>query len=88
MWEWGSKYDDDEDESAMDKIRDRLKLENSTQAKVVWEWLKYMAKEFVLQGQQNDKLGVANLFTQGFYEQFALLQDKLQPFLLQNMIKE
>jgi len=43
LWEWGTNYDNDEDESGMDKIRDRLKLDNSTQAKVVWEWLKYMA---------------------------------------------
>lgn len=47
-----------------------------------------MAKSFVLQKSTNEQLGVSNLFTQGFYEQFALLQDNLQPFLLQKMVKK
>ena len=41
-----------------------------------------MADSFVKQGGGNQELGVANLFTQGFYQEFSNLKDNLQPFLL------
>ena len=88
IWEWGTNFDQGHDTEGMDKIAQRLKLDNVTQSKVIWEWLKYLAKEFVLQQQQNDRLGMANLFSQGLYEEFARLSDHLQPFLLEKMVQK
>lgn len=88
IWEWGTNYDMDYDLEGMAKIQRRLKLQNETQAIVVWEWLKYLANTFVKQKDKTEKLGLANLFTQGLYSEFAKTQDRLQPFLIQKMLKK
>ena len=46
-----------------------------------------MAHEFVLQGDKVDKLGLANLYSQGLYTSFSYLQDNLQPFILTQALK-
>ena len=54
-----------------------------------WFWIRYIAFDFVLQRGGNANLGVANVFTSGFYEQFSYLQDNLQRFLLgRSLVKE
>jgi len=54
-----------------------LKLTNTFQADVVWNWLKYMAKTFVKQNKTTDMLGVANLFSQGLYDQISKTMNHL-----------
>ena len=50
--------------------------------------MKYLVYEFIRVGNDgNQRLGVANTFTAGFYTGFAYLQDNLQIFLLKEMIK-
>jgi len=53
---------------------------------VFWQWIRYVTNEFVLQNGGNANLGVSNIFTAGFYEQFSLLKDNLQRFLLGKML--
>ena len=43
IWEWGINFDEGTDQDGLEKITKRLKLENVTQTKVVWSWLKYLA---------------------------------------------
>lgn len=66
----------------------RFGLRSQAESLVFWRWIVYFTKEFVLQNQGNGHLGLANIFTSGIYEQFTLLQDHLQPFLLAEMLKE
>ena len=87
LWEWGTNYDKGWDEDGLKKIAERLKLSNTTQADVVWDWLKYMAFKFVRQEQEIDRLGVANLFTQGLQKNFDLTLKQLQPYLVTKMVQ-
>lgn len=45
----------------------RFGLETIPQTLVFWHWIRYVAFDFVLQRGGNANLGVANLFTNGFY---------------------
>ena len=66
----------------------RFGLRSQAEALVFWRWIVYFTNEFVLQNHGNGHLGLANIFTSGFYEQFTLLQDHLQPYLLAEMLRE
>ncbi len=45
----------------------RFGLESISQTLVFWQWIRYVTNDFVLQRGGNANLGVANLFTNGFY---------------------
>jgi hypothetical protein len=65
-----------------------LKLTDNVQADVVWKWLKYMAKQFVKQNKTTDMLGVANLFSQGLYDQISKTMDQLETLLLTKLLRK
>lgn len=67
-------------------MRVRFGLESIAQTEVFWYWIRYVTNDFVLQRGGNANLGVSNIFTSGFYEQFSLLQDNLQRFLLSKIL--
>lgn len=64
-----------------------FKLVDVPQAKVFWEWIKYITNVFVLQNKKNEHLGLSTLFSRGMYQAFAPLEDNIQSFLLAKLLK-
>ena len=72
----------------LNNIKDRFKLDSILHTKVFWSWAKYVLSEVIRGGNLgNERLGIGNSFTDGFYNGFAYLQDHLQLFLLKEMFK-
>jgi hypothetical protein len=87
LWAMGLAFEEDFDPLFLEPIRARFGLDSTAQTLVFWQWIRYMASEFVLQRGGNANLGMANIFTAGFYEQFSFLQDNLQRSLLGKMLR-
>jgi hypothetical protein len=63
----GKQFEKSKKLEDLEPIRIRFKLETTQQSLAFWKWINYFANDFVLQDSDNQKTGIASLFTTGIY---------------------